>query len=487
VVPSGSDWTVNSPVQGIVSATAYNSSFGNYVVIEIKNDVKVGTIDQLTMLDGYINVGGWSFDSTVTGTYRYVFVMDSATGIELGRLRVDKSVRNDVCVHYNNVANCKNSGFYAKIPITSNMLGKTIFIMARYTNDPAGNNPKSDHRFNGNKLTIPLNLSVIREGNYVYYLNSNGTINYAEEYNGAAKIKQYHFYTNTNYNGNQWNHVSYEFILKADGLIDFAKRYEDNTKIEKSRYVFYSGTKMNDNYWKRIEYEYGLDNQGNVTYMRNYYDNTDKQIITLTTFYENTKFDSNRNNHTQTIVSFDENANIKVARWFENNTKKEISQVFYYPNTKYDTNRRKHVQYQHYFDGNGYITQTNNFEDRTNKLILSTSYYPNTKYDTNRVNHIKYDFRYNTDGETLAWARLYKDGTNKETMAIFTFYPGVANTSDRWNRVQFKYVMKNGGVHIDYAYRYDNGDTNAKIKYTFAAGTVYDSYRWDYVVQTEYL
>lgn len=111
-------------------------------------DQNVATLDDLTVTKNAITVAGWhAADASVEEPYRYVFVMDNNTGLELARYQIADVPRPDVANACPNITNATTSGFYISIPVITKFLDKDLRIMVRYSNDILGNGLTTDYWF----------------------------------------------------------------------------------------------------------------------------------------------------------------------------------------------------------------------------------------------------------------------------------------------------------------------------------------------------
>lgn len=150
VVPNSSDWTVNSPVAGIVRRSSYDDTFGNQIVIEISNETegKDGHLDSFNVTKKDISINGWHTDKKLNNSETsFIYIIDDKTGEEYYRSRITRSDRADVAKLYPNIAGALRSGFNMNIPITDAMRGKNIRVISRYATDLSGNSSKSDLNF----------------------------------------------------------------------------------------------------------------------------------------------------------------------------------------------------------------------------------------------------------------------------------------------------------------------------------------------------
>lgn len=128
-------------------------------------NVNAASMDRINVSGSNINVHGWHVSSNSNGKpYSYLIVLDADTNKELTRVKIDRTQRTDVDHVYSSVSNSLNSGFDTQIPINSNMLGKRVKIISRYSATADGNGNFSDYHF-GNVVTMPTgsagNLDVV--------------------------------------------------------------------------------------------------------------------------------------------------------------------------------------------------------------------------------------------------------------------------------------------------------------------------------------
>lgn len=168
--------TVTSMLQsdGYATSPTYAASLNNiietYHLYDWDNEViniNAASMDNIGVSGSNINVRGWHASSNANGKpYSYLIVLDADTNKELSRVKINRAQRTDVNNIYSGVSNSLNSGFDTQIPITSNMLGKKIKIISRYSATADGNGAFSDYHF-GNVVTMPNgsagNLDVVNQ------------------------------------------------------------------------------------------------------------------------------------------------------------------------------------------------------------------------------------------------------------------------------------------------------------------------------------
>ncbi|KRM20953.1 glycoside hydrolase family 73 protein [Latilactobacillus graminis] len=87
-----------------------------------------------------LKLKGWHTSNDSKGKqYHYLILMNRKTNTEIKRVKVANTKRIDVQKAYPNVYNSLNSGFSTTINVTNDLKGKQVYVLSRYTNDPAGN------------------------------------------------------------------------------------------------------------------------------------------------------------------------------------------------------------------------------------------------------------------------------------------------------------------------------------------------------------
>lgn len=115
----------------------YNTVDHNFdKIIKIPNQETHGSLDYFKQEGTNIHVIGWNIGMyTQSQPLRYLYVMNKADNKQLARVSITNSLtRNDVAKAYPDYSNPAKSGFDVKVPITSAMKGKNIFVISRYTN-----------------------------------------------------------------------------------------------------------------------------------------------------------------------------------------------------------------------------------------------------------------------------------------------------------------------------------------------------------------
>lgn len=113
-------------------------------------------LDGISVDTTSIKVRGWHATSESNNKkYSYLFLLDAKTGKEVKRLKIDRTVRNDVGSTYSNIRNSKDSGFDNQFKLDKNMYGKKYVLMSRYSSDPNGDYDVTDYTFVNQGITTP--------------------------------------------------------------------------------------------------------------------------------------------------------------------------------------------------------------------------------------------------------------------------------------------------------------------------------------------
>lgn len=125
--------------------------YGFHKSITVENPIEsVASLDSVQHQNGNLAVRGWFADNQSVGKpYRYLIALDAANNHELGRYAMTTINRPDVASIYTGISNAVQSGFATNITLQSDMLGKNIRFVARYSDSPNGNGNFVDHWFDG--------------------------------------------------------------------------------------------------------------------------------------------------------------------------------------------------------------------------------------------------------------------------------------------------------------------------------------------------
>ncbi|WP_253726509.1 N-acetylmuramoyl-L-alanine amidase family protein [Latilactobacillus curvatus] len=133
-------------------------SFGNVITMPKSSAGSLDVTDSSQL--GKINLQGWFATNQAQGKpYRYVILLDSSNGKELGRYPVKTLSRPDVANVYSGISNAINSGYSVDVPLNSTLLGKTFRVIARYSDDAQGNGNFTDY-WNNRLVTAKSNSNV---------------------------------------------------------------------------------------------------------------------------------------------------------------------------------------------------------------------------------------------------------------------------------------------------------------------------------------
>lgn len=228
----------------------------------------------------------------------------------------------------------------------------------------------------------------VERGGMKYYLNSNGTVGFADEIKDGKVTRKFDFYDETYLNAEVLKNIRYEYSLDSEGSLTGAFLRDQTTGKNIKIFNFYPNTKFNQAHWQNTQYEYSLDSEGSLTGAFLKQQGTNK-TIKIYSFYPNTKYDGNRWLNAQYEYSLDVNGYLTGAALRKKGTLTNECIYAFYPNTKYDGNRWLHTSYEYYLDKEGYLEyalrRNDNSMVRTHKYIFN----PKTKYDGNRWNNVK--------------------------------------------------------------------------------------------------
>ncbi|ASN59509.1 hypothetical protein CG419_02260 [Latilactobacillus curvatus] len=123
----------------------------NHKITPVVNNTINGNIGHMDsqISDGKtLKLSGWhTANESTNKPYHYLIIMDRNTNTEIKRIKVTNTKRTDVHNAYPNIYNSLNSGFSTTVKLTNNMKGKNVYVLSRYTSDPAGNLNTIDYYF----------------------------------------------------------------------------------------------------------------------------------------------------------------------------------------------------------------------------------------------------------------------------------------------------------------------------------------------------
>ncbi len=130
-------------------------------------------------------------------------------------------------------------------------------------------------------LNLPsLYGSFVEDENKVEYSYSNGYVKTGYKYSDSKLTNVYEYYPATKADGNQNNHVKFEFLLDENANIISATKYADGTNQIVAHYKYYPATKYAEtgSHGKQIKYRYDVDENGYLKRAYLYADGTHQKI-----------------------------------------------------------------------------------------------------------------------------------------------------------------------------------------------------------------
>ncbi|MDG2979069.1 peptidoglycan recognition protein family protein [Latilactobacillus curvatus] len=247
-------------------------SFGNVITMP-KNSA--GSLDVTdSSQPGKINLQGWFATNQAQGKpYRYVILLDSSNGKELGRYPVKTLSRPDVANVYSGISNAINSGYSVDIPLNSGLLGKTFRVIARYSDNAQGNGNFTDY-WNNRLVTAKSNSNV---GWLDTFKQSGNNIQATGWHATDSSIdKPYHFLIILNANGNR--EVA-RYALPTVSRPDVANVYKTIYGANRSGidYKFATTSAMKGKRLRVIS-RYTNDQQGNGSFVDYWFPNEINQV-----------------------------------------------------------------------------------------------------------------------------------------------------------------------------------------------------------------
>ena len=121
-------------------------------VYQIKNQSGTenkASLDAISATNQSMTLQGWhATDYSAAQPYRYLFLMNKDTGVEVSRYRISSLSRPDVASVYPNIYGAGTSGFRVTVPITESLKNKNLTVMVRYSDDVNGNGNFTNYWFN---------------------------------------------------------------------------------------------------------------------------------------------------------------------------------------------------------------------------------------------------------------------------------------------------------------------------------------------------
>lgn len=135
-----------------------------------------GALDSYSAQNGKLHLAGWHV-SSASADYQYPYIIVLDNGREVGRAQAQLVDRPDVDRLYPNTNGRQAAGFIADVDIPTYAYGDRLTVIARFSNDPAGNGQYQDYYFNNLNPVTDLNANKASLDGYHLSTNSrNGNI-----------------------------------------------------------------------------------------------------------------------------------------------------------------------------------------------------------------------------------------------------------------------------------------------------------------------
>lgn len=135
-----------------------------------------GALDSYSAQNGKLHLAGWHV-SSASADYQYPYIIVLDNGREVGRAQAQLVDRPDVDRLYPNTNGRQAAGFIADVDIPTYAYGDRLTVIARFSNDPAGNGQYQDYYFNNLNPVTDLNANKANLDGYHLSTNSrNGDI-----------------------------------------------------------------------------------------------------------------------------------------------------------------------------------------------------------------------------------------------------------------------------------------------------------------------
>lgn len=135
-----------------------------------------GALDSYSAQNGKLHLAGWHV-SSASAEYQYPYIIVLDNGREVGRAQAQLVDRPDVDRLYPNTNGRQAAGFIADVDIPTYAYGDRLTVIARFSNDPAGNGQYQDYYFNNLNPVTDLNANKANLDGYHLSTNSrNGDI-----------------------------------------------------------------------------------------------------------------------------------------------------------------------------------------------------------------------------------------------------------------------------------------------------------------------
>lgn len=104
-----------------------------------------GHLDSVSFDENGMKVSGWFASDKAQGKQYPYIILTTEEGKELSRINVVTHDRSDVAKTFPDIPGGNESGFEAVFPYTSEMVGKKLHVIFRYTDDVSGNGNYTDY------------------------------------------------------------------------------------------------------------------------------------------------------------------------------------------------------------------------------------------------------------------------------------------------------------------------------------------------------
>ena len=153
-------------------------------------EVNTGHIDNLSVIGSQINIRGWHASDSYNNKMHHFIILLDGNGHEFYRTEVNGDYRQDVQNAYPNADISGWGGFNINVPYSSNLVGKSIQVVSRYTYNTNGEpNGGKDLYFN----SVSLNANTGSLDNMSLDAKT-GTINITGWHAADASMnKNYHY------------------------------------------------------------------------------------------------------------------------------------------------------------------------------------------------------------------------------------------------------------------------------------------------------
>ena len=228
------------------------------------------------------------------------------------------------------------------------------------------NSPKSEEK-------------IIHDGNYVFYLNQDGTISFAEEIEAGKRIAYYEYYANAKYGVNHGMKIKNKYIINGNGEVIKAEERKNDSRSVLAYYEYYPGAILGQNHGVKIRYKYSLNTSGELIKAEERADNN-RTIISIFEYYPGAKHGINHGTKIKYKYSLNSNGEIFRAEERRNDSRLVASHYEYYNGAKYGENHGLKIKYKFLMDENSFIIHAEARDNNSRKIKAYYYYQQNTKY-----------------------------------------------------------------------------------------------------------